>query len=340
PLEDADYRSFDPAAFVAEWKWDGIRVQASAGKDAEGRQVARLWSRSGEDVSGAFPDLIEALTFEGSIDGELLVLREGKVQSFNVLQQRLNRKSVTPKLLAEFPVHIRAYDLLVDGDEDLRGLPFDVRRARLEAFVAREDNPRLDLSQMVPFDDWDGLAAARLDPASAGAGDDSAAVEGLMVKRRDSPYVVGRPKGLWFKWKHDPMTVDAVMMYAQRGHGKRSSFYSDYTFGLWTEDAEGSRLVPVGKAYFGFTDEELVELDRFVRKNTVNRFGPVREVTHTEAIGLVLEVAFEGIARSTRHKSGVAMRFPRIARIRWDKPPHEADRLESLEALIEAKESA
>ncbi|GLK69828.1 cisplatin damage response ATP-dependent DNA ligase [Hansschlegelia plantiphila] len=340
PLEDADYRLFDPAAFVAEWKWDGIRVQASAGKDAEGRQVARLWSRSGEDVSGTFPDLIEALTFEGSIDGELLVLRDGKVQSFNVLQQRLNRKSVTPKLLAEFPVHIRAYDLLVEGDEDLRELPFDVRRKRLEAFVAREDNPRLDLSQMVPFDDWDGLAAARLDPASAGAGDDSAAVEGLMVKRRDSPYVVGRPKGLWFKWKHDPMTVDAVMMYAQRGHGKRSSFYSDYTFGLWTEDEEGVRLVPVGKAYFGFTDEELVELDRFVRKNTVNRFGPVREVTHTEAIGLVLEVAFEGIARSTRHKSGVAMRFPRIARIRWDKPPHEADRLESLEALIEAKESA
>jgi DNA ligase-1 len=334
PLEDANFRAFDPDEFVAEWKWDGIRVQASAGRDAEGRQVARLWSRSGEEVSAAFPDLIEALGFDGAIDGELLVLREGRVQSFNVLQQRLNRKSVTPKLIAEFPVHIRAYDLLVEGGEDLREKPFDERRARLEGFVARERNPRIDLSPMVPFADWDALAAARLDPASAGAGEDSAAVEGLMVKRRDSPYVVGRPKGLWFKWKHDPMVVDAVLMYAQRGHGKRSSFYSDYTFGVWTEDAEGERLAPVGKAYFGFTDEELVELDRFVRRNTINRFGPVREVAHTREVGLVLEVAFEGIARSTRHKSGVAMRFPRVSRIRWDKPPHEADRLESLMALI------
>ncbi|MBB3973410.1 cisplatin damage response ATP-dependent DNA ligase [Hansschlegelia beijingensis] len=340
PLEDADYRAFDPADFVAEWKWDGIRVQASAGRDEEGRHVARLWSRSGEDVSGAFPDLIEALTFDGAIDGELLVLREGRVQSFNVLQQRLNRKSVTPKLIAEFPVHIRAYDLLVEGGEDLREKPFMERRARLEAFIAREKNPRVDLSPMVPFADWDELAAARLDPASAGAGEDSAAVEGLMVKRRDAPYVVGRPKGLWFKWKHDPMTVDAVLMYAQRGHGKRSSFYSDYTFGLWTEDDAGPQLVPVGKAYFGFTDEELVELDRFVRKHTINRFGPVREVSHTEDLGLVLEVAFEGVARSARHKSGVAMRFPRVARIRWDKPPHEADRLETLEALIDLRGAA
>ncbi|GLK57073.1 DNA ligase-1 [Methylopila capsulata] len=340
PLEDANFRAFDPSEFAAEWKWDGIRVQASAGRDAEGRHVARLWSRSGEDVSGAFPDLLDKLTFDGAIDGELLILREGRVQTFNVLQQRLNRKAVTPKLTAEFPAHIRAYDLLFDGDEDLRELPFTERRARLEAFVAREANPRVDLSPLVAFDDWDGLAAARLDPASAGAGADAAAVEGLMVKRRDSPYVVGRPKGLWFKWKHDPMTVDAVLMYAQRGHGRRSSFYSDFTFGVWTEDAEGPRLTPVGKAYFGFTDEELVELDRFVRKNTTNRFGPVREVTHTEAIGLVLEIAFEGIAKSARHKSGVAMRFPRVARIRWDKPPHEADRLESLERLIEEREAA
>ncbi|RXF75516.1 cisplatin damage response ATP-dependent DNA ligase [Hansschlegelia zhihuaiae] len=341
PLEDANFRAFEPKDFVAEWKWDGIRVQASAGRDAEGRHVARLWSRSGEDVSGAFPDLVEALTFDGAIDGELLILREGRVQTFNVLQQRLNRKSVTPKLLAEFPAHIRAYDLLVEGDEDLRERPFEERRKRLEAFIAREDNRRVDLSAIVPFDDWDGLTAARLDPASAGAGDDAAAVEGLMVKRRDSPYVVGRPKGLWFKWKHDPMTVDAVLMYAQRGHGRRSSFYSDYTFGVWTTDPEeGERLAPVGKAYFGFTDEELTELDRFVRKNTTNRFGPVREVVHTAEQGLVLEIAFEGIARSTRHKSGVAMRFPRVARIRWDKPTAEADRLESLEALIAEKEGA
>jgi DNA ligase 1 len=334
PLEDADYRAFDPREFSAEWKWDGIRVQASAGRDAEGRQVARLWSRSGEDVSGGFPDLVEALTFDGAIDGELLILREGRVQTFNVLQQRLNRKSVTPKLLAEFPAHIRAYDLLVDRGEDIRALPFEERRRRLEAFVAREENPRVDLSPLVPFADWDALAAARLDPASAGAGDDAAAVEGLMVKRLDSPYVVGRPKGLWFKWKHDPMTVDAVMMYAQRGHGKRSSFYSDYTFGLWTGEGDALRLTPVGKAYSGFTDQELAELDRFVRRHTTNRFGPVREVVHTAEQGLVLEIAFEGIARSTRHKSGVAMRFPRVARIRWDKPTAEADRLESLEALI------
>ncbi len=340
PLEDTNFRALDPTDFVAEWKWDGIRVQASGGVGADGRPVARLWSRSGEDVSGAFPDLIEALNFHGAIDGELLILRDGKVQTFNVLQQRLNRKSVTPKLLAEFPAHIRAYDLLFDGAEDLREKPFEERRARLEAFVARQKNPRVDLSALVAFDDWDGLAAARLDPASAGAGDDAAAVEGLMVKRRDSPYVVGRPKGLWFKWKHDPMTVDAVMMYAQRGHGRRSSFYSDYTFGVWTEDAEGPRLVPVGKAYFGFTDEELIELDRFVRKNTTNRFGPVREVAHGETEGLVLEVAFEGIARSARHKSGVAMRFPRVARIRWDKPAAEADRLESLEALIAERETS
>ncbi|MFD1331550.1 cisplatin damage response ATP-dependent DNA ligase [Methylopila musalis] len=340
PLEDADFRAFDPAAFAAEWKWDGIRVQASAGRDADGRHVARLWSRSGEDVSAAFPDLIEALTFDGAVDGELLILRDGRVQTFNVLQQRLNRKSVTPKLTAEFPAHIRVYDLLAENGEDLRELPFDERRRRLEAFVAGQANPRMDLSPLVAFDDWDGLAAARLDPAAAGAGQDAGAVEGLMVKRRDSAYVVGRPKGLWFKWKHDPMTVDAVLMYAQRGHGKRSSFYSDYTFGVWTEDADGPRLTPVGKAYFGFTDEELAELDRFVRKNTVNRFGPVREVTHTETVGLVLEIAFEGIARSARHKSGVAMRFPRVARIRWDKPPAEADRLEALERLITEREQA
>jgi len=229
---------------------------------------------------------------------------------------------------------MRIYDLLVDGAEDLRGLPFAERRARLERFAASLHDPRFDLSPLVPFSDWPTLAAARADPAAAGAGVDAAAVEGLMLKRRDAPYLPGRPKGLWFKWKRDPFTVDAVLMYAQRGHGKRSSFYSDYTFGVWSDGDNGSELVPVGKAYFGFTDEELVELDKFVRKNTINRFGPVREVTHEAGQGLVLEVAFEGLNRSTRHRSGVAMRFPRIARIRWDKPPGEADRLEHLEALL------
>ncbi|QCK85407.1 cisplatin damage response ATP-dependent DNA ligase [Phreatobacter aquaticus] len=332
-IEDADFTKLDPADFVAEWKWDGIRVQAAAGA-IEGGRVARLYSRTGEDISGAFPDLIEALGFDGAIDGELLILREGRVQSFNVLQQRLNRKQVSLALMDEFPAHIRAYDLLFDGPDDLRERPFAERRARLEALVAHHAHPRLDLSDIVPFADWDALAASRLDPASAGAELDAEAIEGLMVKRRDAPYLPGRPKGLWYKWKRDPMVVDCVLMYAQRGHGKRSSFYSDFTFGVWRQSASGPELVPVGKAYFGFTDEELKELDRFVRNHTINRFGPVREVTHTASQGLVLEIAFEGLQRSTRHKSGLAMRFPRIARIRWDKPPAEADRIEALEALI------
>ena len=173
--------------------------------------------------------------------------------------------------------------------------------------------------------------------SEVGAGEDAAAVEGVMLKRADSAYVPGRPKGLWYKWKRDPHTVDAVLMYAQRGSGKRSSFYSDYTFGVWTE--EGA-LVPVGKAYFGFTDAELALIDRFVRNNTVNRFGPVREVVHEADKGLVLEIAFEGLNRSTRHKSGVAMRFPRVARLRWDKPPREADRIAILERLLEVEGEA
>jgi DNA ligase-1 len=297
----------------------------------DGRRVARLYSRTGEDISGAFPDLMEALDFDAAVDGELLVLREGLVQSFNVLQQRLNRKTVSTKLILEHPIHIRAYDLLAEGGEDLRPLPFAERRRRLEAFVARVAAPKLDLSPLVPFDTFASLAAARAHPAGAGGGPDAEAIEGVMLKRLDSPYLPGRPKGFWFKWKRDPRIIDAVLMYAQRGHGKRSSFYSDYTFGVWTE--EGA-LVPVGKAYFGFTDEELIEIDRFVRRNTVSRFGPVREVVHEPGQGLVFEVAFEGIARSPRHKSGVAMRFPRISRLRWDKPPREADRLSTLTRMI------
>ena len=333
PVEDRDFDTLAPADFLAEWKWDGIRVQAAASRDG-GRDRRRLYSRTGEDIGEAFPDLVEALDFDAAIDGELLVLIDGRVQSFNVLQQRLNRKSVTAKLIAGFPAHIRVYDLLVEAGEDLRALPFEVRRGRLEAFLARQSNPRLDLSPLVPFASWDALAEARADPTVAGAGDDAEAVEGVMLKRRDAPYVPGRPKGLWYKWKRDPRVVDAVLMYAQRGHGKRSSFYSDFTFGVWRGPVGAEELVPVGKAYFGFTDEELVELDRFIRKNTVARFGPVREVVHQPGEGLVLEVAFEGLARSTRHKSGVAMRFPRIARIRWDKPPIEADRLETLEVML------
>ena len=336
--EKPDLADLEAADFMAEWKWDGIRVQAVAGKDETGGMVSRLYSRTGEEISRSFPDLLEAMRLPAAIDGELLIMRDGRVQSFNVLQQRLNRKAVTLKLLAEFPAHLRAYDLLAEGDEDLRGHPFTERRARLKNFIARLNEPRIDLSPLIPFRTWDELAAARADPSAGGADEDAGAVEGVMLKRRDAPYMPGRPKGLWWKWKRDPMIIDAVLMYAQRGHGKRSSYYSDYTFGVWSKGDSGDMLVPVGKAYFGFTDEELIQIDRFVRRNTIDRFGPVREVTHEPNQGLVLEVAFEGLQRSTRHKSGIAMRFPRINRLRWDKPPGEADRLETLENMLERRE--
>ncbi len=336
-VEDGDLASLDAADFTAEWKWDGIRVQATSGLGDDGRLITRLYSRSGEDITASFPDLVPSLRLPGAIDGELLVLRDKRVQSFNVLQQRLNRKSVTPKLMKDYPIHLRAYDLLADGEADLRELPFEERRRKLEAFVAKLDDDRIDLSEQIVFADWDALTAARADPASAEAGDDAEAVEGVMLKRRDSAYLPGRPKGQWWKWKRDPHIIDAVLMYAQRGHGKRSSYYSDYTFGVWTDGEEGDRLVPVGKAYFGFTDEELLQIDRFVRRNTTEKFGPVRHVTHEPDKGLVLEVAFEGLARSPRHKSGVAMRFPRISRLRWDKPPREADRLETLERMLKVE---
>lgn len=331
PIEESDFQTLAPAEFRAEWKWDGIRVQAASGTAKDGRLVRRLYSRTGDDISKAFPDVIEALPDNTTLDGELLVLIEGRVQSFNTLQQRLNRKTVSAKLLSSHPAHIRVYDLLRLEGADLRLLPFSERRKRLETLVAKHNHPGLDISPTVSFDDWETLSHARADPAGYGAGEDADAVEGVMIKRIDSAYVPGRPKGLWWKWKRDPMLIDAVLMYAQRGHGKRSSLYSDYTFGVWTDEGE---LVPVGKAYFGFTDEELKQIDSFVRKNTINRFGPVREVTHARDNGLVFEVAFEGIGRSKRHKSGVAMRFPRISRLRWDKPPGEADTLRTVEALL------
>jgi DNA ligase-1 len=291
----------------------------------------RLWSRTGEDVGPAFPDLLAGLDFEGVIDGELLVMRGGGAAPFGDLQQRLNRKTADTRLIGAYPVGIRAYDLLLDGAEDIRPLPFRDRRARLEAFVADLASPMIDLSPLQPFADWEALAALRLAPPAG----EARVAEGLMLKRWDSAYVAGRPKGPWFKWKRDPHLIDAVLMYAQRGHGKRSSFYSDYTFGVWREDAAGQRaLTPVGKAYFGFTDAELKRLDAFVRDNTTERFGPVRAVRADVDFGLVLEVAFEGLQRSTRHRSGLAMRFPRISRIRWDKPAREADELATLERML------
>ena len=316
PLEDADLAALRAEEWRAEWKWDGIRVQLTAGPGGR-----RLWSRGGEDISAAFPEIVEAMEFHGVLDGELLVVRDGEVAPFADLQQRLNRKSVTPRMQRDFPAAVRLYDLLFEGAEDLRPLPFDARRARLEAWHARNAPARMDVSPLVPFDSVDALARIR-DGARA------ASIEGLMLKRADAPYVAGRTKGLWWKWKRDPLTVDAVLMYAQRGHGKRSSFYSDYTFGVWREDGE---LVPIGKAYSGYTDEELAWLDKWIRNNTTNRFGPVREV----ARGLVLEVAFDAAQLSSRHKSGVALRFPRIARIRRDKPAEEADRLDAVMALVE-----
>jgi len=340
-LEDRDFEALAPAEFRAEWKWDGIRVQAVTGLDAAGVRVTRLYSRTGEDVSPAFPDLMEAFAAaafgEAAIDGELLVVRDERVQSFGVLQQRLNRKAASAKLLAEHPAHIRAYDLLSLEGEDLRGLPFAERRRRLEAFVQRAGLSRFDLSPLLPFESWEALTLARADPAGALAGEDADAIEGVMLKRADSFYVPGRPKGLWYKWKRDPHAIDAVLMYAQRGHGKRSSFYSDYTFGVWRAKDGADELVPVGKAYFGFTDEELAQLDKYVRNNTIKAYGPVREVTASAEAGLVLEIAFEGLNRSIRHKSGVAMRFPRVARIRWDKPARDADRLETLTRLLKAE---
>jgi DNA ligase-1 len=323
--EAVDFAKLDPADYAAEWKWDGIRVQAVS----EGG-VRRLYSRTGDDISGAFPDVIAAMDFDGVLDGELLVLREGKVAPFGDLQQRLNRKTVDAKLIAAQPAGIRAYDLLVEHGQDVRHLSFRDRRQRLEAFVAMIDGDRIDLSPMQPFDTWEGLAALRAAPPDG----DPRAAEGLMLKRWDSIYEAGRPKGPWFKWKRDPYLIDAVLMYAQRGHGKRSSFYSDYTFGVWSDGA----LTPVGKAYFGFTDAELMQIDKFVRDNTLERFGPVRSVRADKDFGLVLEVAFEGLQRSTRHKSGVAMRFPRINRLRWDKPAREADELATLVRMLEAAE--
>ncbi|WP_112323461.1 cisplatin damage response ATP-dependent DNA ligase [Oceanibium sediminis] len=320
-LDEAVLAKLEPGDFLAEWKWDGIRVQATA----EGTE-RRLYSRTGDDISGAFPDVIAHMAFEGALDGELLVRRasDGQIGAFADLQQRLNRKTVSKAMMARFPAFIRAYDLLEAGGENLRPLPFAERRARLVPFMTGLPAERFDVSPLIDFAHWEELAALRAAPPDP-------VIEGVMLKRRDSTYVPGRPKGPWFKWKRDPHVIDAVLMYAQRGHGKRSSFYSDYTFGVWNGEGQ---LVPVGKAYFGFTDEELRQIDKFVRDNTVERFGPVRSVRAEPEFGLVLEVAFEGLNRSKRHKSGVAMRFPRISRLRWDKPSAEADRLETLEAML------
>ena len=321
PLEETRLSLDD---YAAEWKWDGIRVQlVHAGGET------RIYSRTGDDISHSFPDVAQAFATHGVLDGELLVRGEsqgmadvhgGAAASFNALQQRLGRKAVSAKMLGQFPAFVRLYDILFDGIEDLRELSWTDRRGRLETFAANLDPQRFDISQLIDASDFDALEDLRMNARDA-------SIEGIMLKRRDSPYVAGRRTGLWYKWKRDPLTADCVLMYAQRGSGKRSSYYSDYTFGCWTEAGE---LLPVGKAYFGFTDEELKWLDRWVRSHTVERFGPVREVEKA----LVLEVAFDSIHKSTRHKSGLAMRFPRISRIRTDKPADEVDRIATLLAMV------
>ena len=304
--------------FATEWKWDGIRVQLARAKGE-----ARLYSRGGEDISDAFPEFAGAIPPGTALDGELLVADEDapyRTASFSELQKRLGRKAPPRSLLEGSPAFIRVYDLLEHEGGDLRPQSWMERRGILEALVQRLPRERFDLSPLVPATDAVMLEAMRRKPPAP-------AIEGVMLKRRDSPYMAGRIWGLWYKWKRDPYTADCVLMYAQRGSGKRSSFYSDYTFGCWTEAGE---LVPVGKAYSGFTDEELVRLDKFVRGNITGRYGPVLEVRKE----LVLEVAFDSIGASPRHKSGLAMRFPRISRIRWDKPAAEADTVAALRSLI------
>jgi DNA ligase-1 len=308
--------------YAAEWKWDGIRTQI-----VRVGGTTRLYSRAGDDITRTFPEVAATFERDGVVDGELLVKGEsqgaqehgGAAASFNALQQRLGRKTVSPRMLSDYPAFVRLYDILIDGEEDLRPLPWTERRRRLERFAAKLDPGRFDVSALIEAPSFERLEEIR-------AGSRDAAIEGVMLKRRDSPYVPGRKVGHWYKWKRDPLTADCVLMYAARGSGKRSSYYSDYTFGCWSEEGE---LLPVGKAYFGFTDEELIWLDRFVRNNTLQRFGPVREVSKT----LVLEIAFDSIHQSKRHKSGLAMRFPRVSRIRRDKPAAEADRIETLRRM-------
>lgn len=304
----------------AEWKWDGIRAQL-----IRRESQTFLWSRGEENITERFPELtaLGALLPDGTvIDGEVLPFNDGQVLPFAVLQQRIGRKTLTRKVLTDAPVILMAYDLLELNGEDVRSRPLSWRRTKLEEIVVAANAPALRISLVVEARSWDHLVAAREDSRARNA-------EGLMLKRRSDAYGVGRIVGSWWKWKINPYTVDAVMIYAQRGHGKRASLYTDYTFGVWNDDH--TQLVPFAKAYSGLTDAEIRQVDAFVRRNTVEKFGPVRTVTPA----LVFELAFEGIQRSSRHKSGVAVRFPRILRWRRDKAPAEADTIERVRALLE-----
>ena len=319
-LEDGPDSLGTPEGWRAEWKWDGIR----------GQLILRggehfVWSRGEELMTDRFPELARAVDYlpDGTVlDGELLVWHQGDddPQSFNALQKRIGRKTVPKKLLTEAPVVLHAYDLLEWQGQDMRQMPFAARRATLEAACASlpPDAP-IRLSPQLEFADWDELAQHRSDAREAQA-------EGVMLKRAESPYLAGRKKGDWWKWKLDPLTIDAVMIYAQAGHGRRANLFTDFTFAVWN----GNDLVPFTKAYSGLTDEEFRQITAWVRKNTLQRFGPVRQVTPHH----VFEIAFEGIQASPRHKSGVALRFPRMSRWRRDKPLQEANSLDDLNDML------
>jgi DNA ligase-1 len=316
PLEQTPDQLGSIDRWLAEWKWDGVRAQL-----IRRRGEVFLWSRGEELVTERFPELAHAAARlpDGSVlDGEILAWNEAGVLPFAILQTRIGRGTVSARDLERAPVSFLAYDLLEEDGQDIRALPLAERQARLAAaFEGR--GGRLLLSHELAAADWSTLETAR-------AGARERHVEGLMLKRRDSPYGAGRQRGAWWKWKIDPLTVDAVLVYAQAGSGRRANLFTDYTFAVW----QGEALVPIAKAYSGLSDSEILALDRWIRRHTVERFGPVRQVAPEQ----VFELAFEGIARSSRHKSGIALRFPRIARWRTDKPPQEADRLEDVHALL------
>lgn len=318
PLEDGPGTLGTPADWRAEWKWDGIRGQLIHRPDA-----FALWSRGEELITDRFPEFAPLADFlpQGTvIDGEVVAWGADRPLPFAELQKRIGRKTVPKKLLAEAPARLLAYDLLEDGGEDIRPLPHATRRARLEAMVAAlPAGLPLGLSPDISFAGWADLATIRATAREAQA-------EGLMLKRATSPYFVGRKRGDWWKWKLDPWSVDAVMIYAQAGHGRRANLFTDFTFAV----RQGNELVPFTKAYSGLTDAEFAEITRWVGKNTLERFGPVRRVKPE----LVFEIAFEGIQESPRHKSGIALRFPRMARWRRDKPVDEIDTIEGLRDLL------
>lgn len=312
----------EPNEWLAEYKWDGIRGQLIV---RDGKVF--LWSRGEELVTDQYPEMkaVVDLVPEGTVlDGEILVFKEGSVQGFGLLQKRIGRKTVSTKLLKDVPVVLRCYDVLEFNGEDIRSKSQEERRKVLEElFVKMSENQLLQISEKIEFSSWEELAVIREDARSKNS-------EGLMLKSKGSAYGVGRTKGGWWKWKVDPLTVDAVLIYAMRGHGRRANLYTDYTFAVW----DGEALVPFTKAYSGLTDEEFRQVDNFVKRNTVERFGPVRSVTPE----LVFEIAFEGIQKSNRHKSGIALRFPRMKRWRKDKPAKEANTLKDLQDLLDLYE--